>query len=1200
MFVSLTNSKFKSITKVLGLLQLSFLFTSSLYSQFTPTLLYPFQNETTTSTNITFSWNKNFYQTVSYNFQLSNDTNFTTLLADVNTNFNWYTPATLSNVGQKHFWRVRSVLNAIPSPWSATRTFFLFNPTSINGLTVWLNPSTNVTLSGPNVQTIDDLSGNINNAFQNNSAQRPLFIASDSLMNNKPIFRFDGTDDFLEILDNFSIDYTDQFSMHVLVKPTVISINKTIMAKWDYQTQGSWAFQTDFATSNQLMFAPALSINDAGNQKALTTNANMTLLKPSLLTLVYNGNFVPKVKFFKNFTLLTSTTENIIPSLLPNSTATLKIGKYGGIATRYYQGDIGEILIFNNELSLANKSLVDSYLRYRYAPPVFLGKDTIMPSNSVCTIFQLKAQSKYQSYLWSNGTTASKLIVNKPGTYWVTAVDFLGNSTTDTIIIYPPFQDGFPSSNGILCAGNAILWQTSYPANYSFQWQNGATTNNFNITQAGSYHVKITAPSGCFIRTDTLVVTLDYYPFSANLGPDTTLCTNNVISLQSGAPFTTSYLWQNGSTNPTFSVQTSGIYSVQTTNINGCVAQDTINVVVAGVGANLIYSSPPFACQNSSSNLSESSTITLPNQLLSRSWTFSNGQNFTTSTVSILPSSIGWLYGTISVVSTGNCVTQDTFSIFVQPRPVLVLTNVNNCSNDSISFQVSNQGNANLNSYQWNFGQPSSGIQNTSTLSSPVHYYGMAGNYNLTLIADDVFGCLDTIATPILIKAAPEAQFNANNACVLSNVVLNNTSYVLDTSSIVLNFWDYGDNTQAVNPLFAKQYQNYGQYLVQLTVESSNGCSDSTSQSITIHPIALLDWLVGPSCKNSWTTFSDSSTVPIGSITNTNWEVNLQYNYPTINAGYRFLTTGIQYLTLAVTTNQGCIADTLILVNVQPELAASYLVNPLIVSAEIPITFINQSVGSTNCTWTFSEGTVANSDTLINTFENQLIGQTVALSMVVTNSIGCIDSLVDQLEIKPYNFDIALRNIFTAEINEFLELGVELKNEGTIAMNQCNLQLKMLNTSLIQETWTGDLLPGESEIYIFTASPSAFISNQDDYYQYICVEAEGLNAFSIEDEDLSNNIICSNLENEGVIVLPISPNPADAQITLTLYVAKEQVVNLAIFDIEGRLVYSFPQNGLVEKGMNSITLNTVNFASGSYFLRVQDEITTQIKRWIKK
>jgi hypothetical protein len=141
-----------------------------------------------------------------------------------------------------------------------------------------------------------------------------------------------------------------------------------------------------------------------------------------------------------------------------------------------------------------------------------------MPSNSLCTIFQLKAQSKYAAYLWSNGTTASKLIVNKPGTYWLTATDFLGNVTVDSIIIYPPHKDNFPQFSGILCAGNNIQWQTSYPpANYTFLWQNGATTNNFNITQSGSYYLKITDATGCFIRTDTLVITVDLYPFLANL-----------------------------------------------------------------------------------------------------------------------------------------------------------------------------------------------------------------------------------------------------------------------------------------------------------------------------------------------------------------------------------------------------------------------------------------------------------------------------------------------------------------------------------------------------------------------------------------------------------------------------------------------------------------------------------------------------------
>ena len=174
-----------------------------------------------------------------------------------------------------------------------------------------------------------------------------------------------------------------------------------------------------------------------------------------------------------------------------------------------------------------------------------------------------------------------------------------------------------------------------------------------------------------------------------------------------------------------------------------------------------------------------------------------------------------------------------------------------------------------------------------------------------------------------------------------------------------------------------------------------------------------------------------------------------------------------------------------------------------------------------------------------------------------------------------------------------------MKNVGAITMNQCNLWLKMLNSTLIQEQWLGELLPGESEIYIFTASPTSFVTLQDNSYQYICVEAQASNVFNIEDEDLSNNSICSNLENSGVIFLPISPNPATDNITLTYYVPKDQSVIITMYDAEGRLVYSIPTNEFLEAGMYTIDVNTSQYAAGSYIIRIQDEITTQTKHWIK-
>jgi hypothetical protein len=218
---------------------------------------------------------------------------------------------------------------------------------------------------------------------------------------------------------------------------------------------------------------------------------------------------------------------------------------------------------------------------------------------------------------------------------------------------------------------------------------------------------------------------------------------------------------------------------------------------------------------------------------------------------------------------------------------------------------------------------------------------------------------------------------------------------------------------------------------------------------------------------------------------------------------------------------------------------------------------------------------------------------------VVGNSIGCFDTIISQLQINPYNFDIALTNIYLEDNNGFIQLGVEMKNVGAITMNQCNLWLKMLSSTLIKEQWLGELLPGESEIYIFTASPTSFVTLQDNSYQYICVEAQASNVFNIEDEDLSNNSICSNLENSGVIFLPISPNPATSNITLTFYVPKDQAVMITMYDAEGRIVYSFPTNEFLEAGMYTIDVNTSQYAAGSYIIRMQDEITTQTKHWIK-
>ncbi|MBI1286670.1 MAG: PKD domain-containing protein [Flavobacteriales bacterium] len=51
-------------------------------------------------------------------------------------------------------------------------------------------------------------------------------------------------------------------------------------------------------------------------------------------------------------------------------------------------------------------------------------------------------------------------------------------------------------------------------------------------------------------------------------------------------------------------------------------------------------------------------------------------------------------------------------------------------------------------SWYWDFGDPSSGSDNTSTDQSPVHVYSSNGSYYVTLVVSNNYGCIDSITLP--------------------------------------------------------------------------------------------------------------------------------------------------------------------------------------------------------------------------------------------------------------------------------------------------------------------------------------------------------------------------------------------------------------------------------------------------------------------
>jgi hypothetical protein len=1166
-----------------------------LIAQSSPQLLFPFNNEVTNKEQILFKWNKNPQENESFEFQMATDSLFNQLVTNLNLSTNQVTNSGFGPSNQSYFWRVRKV-NPISS-WSEIRKISYFNPRNIAGLTVWLDPTTGCTLNGGGIFQINDQSTVGNNAIQVNATQQPLFVVSDSLINNQPSIKFDGVNDFLDIIDNTTIDFTSEFTTFTLIKPRLVASNKTILAKWDYQTQGAWVLQTDFSFSDELMFAPCFTITDPGNQKYYTTNADLLAQRPVLITMKYQGNQTQKTLFYKNTNLLQSTIVGTIPSVLPNCSASLKVGKYGGVATRYFDGDITEVLIYNSSLVNASKDLVESYLRYKYAPPVCLGPDTLIAANSNCGNIQLKAQFRYSNYLWSTGATTSRINVQIPGTYWVRVTDFMGNISSDTIKVLPPYSYNYPQSN-VVCAGDTSYWTTNFPsASFSFLWSDGSTSPTLPILDSGQYYVRVTDLSGCVVNSDTIQLGLDIYSQAATLGNDTSLCLGNSIQLQSGQLETVLYSWDDGSSNSTFVVNSPGINNIAlvSTNNNGCVMTDSIIITVVGIAPTLNYSIPNEICQFDSLIFSDNSFVPNPYSISEVKWIFNGVDTLSQISGHFLPQTSGLLNVKLEVNS-AQCQNTANFNVSVHPKPILSFNTQKFCPYDSVEFNSINATSLTLNSFFWDFNDNA-----TSISSNPSHVFGTTDTYDVSLQAEDINGCRDTVVQAVYIQPAPQAVFIFNNTCEQSAVNFVNNSNIADTFSVVTSHWTYGDGTQATNPSFQKVYEAYGDYDVQLVVTANNGCQDTLIQNITIHPKPILGWQIGPACKNTWTSFESQSSIPLGSISQTDWLVNLQYPLEGTSSAYKFVTTGVQYLNLTSTSDQGCITDTLVIVNVQPEINAAYAVNPTIVVAGVPILFTNTSTGGTQYEWNLGNDSIIQTETTlpiqVSGFTSSFIGDSLLTYLAIQNSIGCKDTAFQYLKVNEPRIDLAINQLFVQDINGFYKVGVELRNVGFVEITQTDLLLKLFNSFPILETETESLEPGEARIYLFNANPSAFVSTQDNEISYLCVEATSYNNYQLTETELSNNISCLNTEDGNFVLLPIYPNPTNTDITYTLVVSEESIITTSLSDETGRIVLS--SNESYASGLHSPTISMRSLSAGVYYFHISDGITSKTVKILK-
>lgn len=142
-----------------------------------------------------------------------------------------------------------------------------------------------------------------------------------------------------------------------------------------------------------------------------------------------------------------------------------------------------------------------------------------------------------------------------------------GDADTVQQLVYPFPDLNLPDTLSFCGSATASFDITHVPGVSTYLWSTGSTDSVASLSTSGLYWAEVRTGLGCTFR-DSAVLAVGFPPV-VSLGADTTICQGNSLLLDATETGTLQYLWQDGSTLPTFSAAQAGIYEVVASNLCG-------------------------------------------------------------------------------------------------------------------------------------------------------------------------------------------------------------------------------------------------------------------------------------------------------------------------------------------------------------------------------------------------------------------------------------------------------------------------------------------------------------------------------------------------------------------------------------------------------------------------------------------------------
>jgi gliding motility-associated-like protein len=366
------------------------------------------------------------------------------------------------------------------------------------------------------------------------------------------------------------------------------------------------------------------------------------------------------------------------------------------------------------------------------------------------------------NYLWANGlgTNANITIAPHNNTvYMVTGTNQYGctNSARAQVIVHPlPVVTINPNSIEICLGDSATL--VANGAN-SYLWNNAMGNNSTIVVSpqiTTDYNVTGTNQWGCTSSAYSQVI-VHSLPNLSLTSINNTICNGHSTTLCAyGADH---YLWSNGSTQPSIIVtpSTTTYYSITGFSIYNCIKIDSILVTVNPTPVVDFVAEPLIGCEPLAVkfiNNSDNGTSF---------WYF--GDNYTSNISSPLHvyTSHGTYSVTLIVKNQYNCL--DTITklnyITVYPSPIAGFTVLPNYTSEEDGLVNIIDHSIGATSWYYDFGVENDN-KDIFTDKEPKFIYSQAGNYNITQIVSNQYGCLDTSYNSVTVR--PTIMFYIANA----------------------------------------------------------------------------------------------------------------------------------------------------------------------------------------------------------------------------------------------------------------------------------------------------------------------------------------------------------------------------------------------------------------------------------------------------